>query len=378
MLKKIVIAADSFKGSVSSAEFAEVCKQVISKNIPSCETVAVKLGDGGEGTLDALCSAYKARKVEVAVAGPLFEEVKACYAISADGQTALIEMAQAAGLTLIDAADRNPMKTTTFGVGQMIADAVARGCSKIIVGLGGSATNDAGLGMLSALGYRFLDRDCNVLCGIGANLGLVDAIDTSDVMPQLKNVEFLVACDVDNPFCGPEGAAHVFAAQKGASPEQIEFLDRGMENLAHIIYKSISASIASLPGAGAAGGLGGAFAAFLNARLCSGINLVLEACNFSETIKGADLIITGEGRIDSQTARGKVLSGVVSAANKAGVPVIALAGSVDVCDDVQSLGLTAVFSIQQRPISLVEALNHEVTCENIAFTLIQILRLCNC
>ena len=377
-MKKIVIAADSFKGSISSSEFADVCAGVVADMLPACEVVKVPLGDGGEGTVDALTEALGGAIVQCEVSGPLGGPVVARYGISGDGLTAVMEMSQASGLPLVALADRNPMKTSTFGTGEMIADALSRGCRKIVMGIGGSATNDGGLGMLRALGYRFFDREGRELDGrlAGADLIRISDIDSSEVNPALAGAEILVACDVDNPFCGEHGAAYVFASQKGADREMIKALDDGMRHYAAVVRRATGLDVRSMPGAGAAGGLGGALAAFLGGKLMPGIEMVLETVGFDSLIEGADLIVTGEGRIDSQTVHGKTPYGVLQAAKRRQIPVIALGGSVVHSPVLDDAGFAAVFSIQQSPLPLEEALKTEVTCRNLASTFRQVLQLC--
>lgn len=376
MLKKIVIAADSFKGSITSAEFADVCEGVAAEMLPACRVVKVPLGDGGEGTIEALTSALHGHKLECEVCGPLMERVVARYGISADGQTAIMEMSQASGLTLIPPERRNPLATTTYGTGQMIADALAHGCRRIVIGVGGSATNDGGIGMLSALGFRFYDSLGRHMSGglTGADLDRVASFDFP-AEHKLDGVEFLVACDVDNPFCGPSGAAPVFAAQKGADAATIERLDSAMAKFAELVRQRMGSDIATMAGAGAAGGLGGAFAAFLGGKLKPGIEMVLDAVGFDRLIEGADLIVTGEGRIDSQTVRGKTPFGVLQAARRKSIPVIALGGSVVDSPELDAAGFAAVMSIQQSPVTLEEAMRPETSRRNLAATFRQLLSL---
>lgn len=378
LMKKIVIAADSFKGSIRSSEFADVCAEVARDVMPQCEVVKVPLGDGGEGTVDALTDALKGVIVECEVSDPLGRPVVACYGISGDGKTAIMEMSQASGLPLVSHEDRNPLKTTTFGTGEMVADALSRGCRKIVMGIGGSATNDGGIGMLAALGFRFLDCAGRELTGSlsGADMIKIADVDMSNVNPALATTEFVVACDVDNPFCGELGAAFVFAAQKGADDDMIRALDAGMSNYAGVILQKTGTDVMSMPGAGAAGGLGGAMAAFLGGKLMPGIEMVLETVGFDSLIDGADLIITGEGRIDSQTVHGKTPYGVLQAAKRRGIPVIALGGSVIHSPELDNAGFAAIFSIQQKPLDLEEALRSDVTRRNIASTFRQVLQLC--
>lgn len=376
-MKKVVIAADSFKGSISSAQFADVCCRVIKSVMPGCETVGLALGDGGEGTVDALAAALSAQMVQVTVSDPLLRPVTARYALSPDGAVAVMEMAQASGLPLLKAGERNPMAASSYGTGQMMAAALDSGCSEIMLGIGGSATNDGGLGMLCALGAVLRDGDGRVMdtCGCGADMAKVADIDLSGLHPRLADVRLTVACDVDNPFCGADGAAYVFAPQKGADRAMVEALDCGMDNLAGVYRRLTGIDVRHTAGAGAAGGLGGALSAVLGARLVPGIEMVLQAIGFDKLIAGADLVITGEGRIDSQTLMGKTPAGVLAAARAAAVPVVAVGGSVDHSPQLDEAGFAGIFSIQPAPVSLQEALDPATAARNLAATVTQIIRL---
>ena len=376
-MNKIVIAADSFKGSISSQEFADVCERSILSVFPDCEVEKIALGDGGEGTVDALISALGAKRVSATVEDPLMRPHTAVYGVTPDGTTAIMEMAQASGLPLLDEAERNPMKTTTFGTGRMIADALGRGCRRIIIGIGGSATNDGGAGMLGALGAKFYDRDGHLMppAITGGDLMNISRIDLSELDPRVKAAEIEVACDVDNPFCGQRGATRVFSRQKGADDRMTEELERGMAHYAGLLSSATGLDVADLPGAGAAGGLGGALAAAMRARLLPGIELVLKAVDFEKRAAGADLVITGEGRIDSQTLMGKTPSGVLHTARRQGVPVVALGGSVEYSEALDKAGFAGIFSIQSAPVSLAEALDKSNTRRNLGNTVRQIISL---
>lgn len=379
-MKKIVIAADSFKGSISSQCFADVCAKAIADSLPEkCEVTKIPLGDGGEGTVDALIAAWGGKSVEVTVCDPLMRPVVARYGVSADGKTAIMEMAQASGLPLLTADERNPLLTSTFGTGQMIVDALARGCRSILIGIGGSATNDGGLGMMTALGAEFYDAAGCLITGngCGEDLAKVARIDLSRLNPLLKDAAITVACDVDNPMCGPRGATHVFSHQKGADDDMAGRLEAGMVNYAAVIKTVTGKNVADYPGAGAAGGLGGAFYALLGARLMPGIDMVLEAVDFDNRIAGADLIITGEGRIDSQTVMGKTPYGVLVAARRQSIPVVALGGSVEYSPELNAAGFAAIFSIQPGPISLADALNPENAARNLSDIVPQVISLFN-
>ena len=337
-IQKAVIASNSFKGSLTSAEVASAISAGIKEVFPECRVLAIEAADGGEGTMTALMKILGGKTVEAEVHDPLMRPVKAVYGISDDGTTAIMEMSAASGLCLLGTDERNPMKTTTFGTGEMIADASRRGCRRFLVGIGGSATNDAGTGMLAALGARFLSADGRILPGTGA-------------------------CDVDSPFCGPDGAAYTFAPQKGADARMAEALDLGMEAFSRTVTRMCGYDMRHVKGAGAAGGLGGAFAAFLNARLVSGSELVLETAGFDAMARDADIVFTGEGRIDSQTS--------MKHASRLGIPVIAVAGSVSPGTDP---GFTAVFPVLCSPCSAAEAMDPETASRNIRRTVKQIMK----
>jgi len=373
-LKKIVVAPDSFKGCLSALEVAGCFVRGISKVCPSVEVVSIPLADGGEGTVDALAGFFGGGKIRCRVSDPLMRPVTAGYAMSADGGSAVMEMAQASGLPLLGEDERDPMLTSTYGVGEMIMDALRRGCRHIFMGLGGSATTDGGMGMLAALGFRFKDAYGNLLVGRGMDLCRVTEIAADGVSPLLEGVTFTVACDVDNPFFGNNGAAFVFAPQKGAGRESVEILDRGLRNFAGVIKSSLGVDISNIPGSGAAGGLGGAFVAFLEASLRRGVDMVLDAVSFDEQIDNASLILTGEGSIDRQSLMGKVLSGVLSRGKRRCIPVIAFGGSVSDPDILQESGLTAV-SVMQGPLSLKEAMDPAVAIRNIETAVSQTIRI---
>ncbi len=364
-MKKIVVAVDSFKGSLGSLEVADAVEAGIKAVHPRCEVVKVPVADGGEGTVQALVRATGGRTRTLTVNGPLMRPVEAAYGILGDGRTAVIEMAAASGLPLVPPGERNPMETTTFGTGELIADALRRGCRRFILGIGGSATNDAGAGMLQALGFRFLDAAGAELGRGGKILEAVARIDAAGANPLLREAEFRVACDVDNPFSGPRGAAHVYGPQKGAGPQMVAALDRGLARFAAVTKAHTGHDLDRTPGAGAAGGLGGGLLAFLGARLQPGIALVLETLRFEDLLAGADLVITGEGRMDAQTAMGKAPQGVAAAAARRGVPVIALAGGVEDAAAINRIGIAGVFSIMPRPMSLQEAMAPETAAQNI-------------
>ena len=330
-MHKVVVASDSFKGCLSSWQVADAVEKGIHDAMPGCDVVKLAVADGGEGSMDALMTTLGGKPVRLMVSGPLGRPVEAEYAWI-DGSTAVIEMARASGLTLLASEERNPLLTSTYGTGQLIADALGKGCRRFLICIGGSATNDAGTGMLEALGYRFMDAEGNVLKACGGILNHIASIDFSNVHPYLKDAEFIVACDVDSPFCGPEGAVHVYGPQKGASPEMVEHLDKGMRHFARIIFQVTGVDVTDMPGAGAAGGLGGALKAFLKAEISRGADMVLDAVHFDDAIKDADLVITGEGRIDSQTLAGKLPYVVAKRAAAQNIPVVALCGCAQVSE----------------------------------------------
>ena len=365
-MKRIVVASDSFKGSLSSMQVANAVEQGVHEVSPSCKVIKVNVADGGEGTVEALLDTLGGQMQTVIVSDPLGRPISASYGILADGVTAVMEMSAASGLPLLSVEERNPMKTSTYGTGEMINDALSKGCRKFLVGIGGSATNDGGMGMLTALGFRFLDADDRALDGIGENMSKVQKIDVQAVPNAVAESVFIVACDVDSPFYGPEGAAYVFSPQKGADASMVEELDRGMQHLADIIRSSMDKDISDVPGAGAAGGLGGGFLAFLNARLERGIEMVLDAIDFDDIITGADLVITGEGRVDFQTLTGKTPYGVMRRARKQNIRVAAIGGSValSVNDDVSGFDMILQATPEGMPLS--QAMQPEVAMENVS------------
>lgn len=372
-MKKIVVASDSFKGSLTSLEVAAGAEQGIHEVFPECEVVKVNVADGGEGTMDALRSTLGGQWVTVAAADPLGRPRDVSYVVLGDGNTAVIEMSAASGLPLLEPQERNPMLTSTFGTGEMIVDALSRGCRRFLVGIGGSATNDAGMGMLEALGFRFIDKDGKVLPGRGESMSEVVDIDMSHVSPEVKESEFIIACDVDSPFCGPRGAAYVFSPQKGADPQMVAELDAGMEHLAEVIVRTTGKDIRNIPGAGAAGGLGGGFLAFLNSRLERGIEMVLDAIAFDDIIRGSDLVITGEGRVDSQTLTGKTPFGIMKRAQKQNIRTVAIGGSVKLGDDDDVSGFDSIWPVTPEGMPLEEAMKAETASANVRETVKKIM-----
>jgi len=373
---KVLVALDSFKGSISSIEGGKAVVEGILPVFPDADIVALPLADGGEGTVDALVHATNGRYIKIPVIGPLHEKVLAAYGILGDGQTAVIEVAAACGLTLVPPAKRNPLSTTTYGVGELILDAIEKGCRKFIIGLGGSATNDGGLGMLQALGYRFLDKRNQSVGVDGKSLKHIERIVINHVHPKLRDCEFDIACDVHNPLYGPNGAAYIFGPQKGANQEMVEELDEGLRHFGMVIEQQLGLNISDISGAGAAGGLGGAFAGFLNGQLRSGTQLILDVLQIENHLQSADFVITGEGRLDSQTAMGKAPYGIAELASKYQVPVIALAGAISTDSSaLNNLGITSYFSIMNEPMSLEQAMDCNKAYENLTFTSNQLFRL---
>jgi len=352
---KAILVPDSFKGTMSSIEICRILSDKIQEFYPGCEIVAIPVADGGEGTVDSFLAAMKGEKIEVTVKGPLFEDVPAYYGVFRDRNMAVIEMAAAAGLPLIGER-KNPLIATTYGVGQLIADAVKRGFKKIIIGLGGSCTNDGGAGMAAALGVKFLKKDGTEFIPTGGTLKQIDKIDMSGMMEGIKDVEITAMCDVDVPLHGPNGAAYIFAKQKGATDNQIAELDEQLRYLDKVIERDMNKSVASIPGAGAAGGLGAGVMAFLDGRLEKGIEIMLDAVGFENHIKDADIVITGEGKLDTQSLRGKVVIGVARRVKPYGVPVLAIVGDIgDDIDDVYNMGVTSVISINRVAIPFEQA-----------------------
>lgn len=378
-MRKVILAIDSFKGCLSSKEAETAAAQGIRHVFPTCETICLPVADGGEGMQRVLTEALNGQEIRLSAHDPLMQMRQTAYGLSGDGTTAFIEMAAISGLPLVPLRQRNPSLTTTYGTGELIKDALNRGCRRFVIGLGGSATNDAGLGMLQALGFRFRDRYGNELgkaqpmCG--QLLSEIAFIDFSTALPALREARFTAACDVCNPFFGPEGAACVFAPQKGADPEMVAALDKGLQHLAQVIQQTTGHDIATLPGAGAAGGMGGTLSALLNAELKPGIDLLLDLTDFDKLIEGADLIITGEGKSDRQTVMGKVPSGILKRASRQGIPVILVSGSIEDADILNQAGFRAAFSITPAPMSLEEAMRPSTACQNIMQTVGQICRI---
>ncbi len=340
---KIVVAFDSFKGCLSSREAAAVARRAIEDTVPSAEVVEVAIADGGEGTVDAIVGSLGGRVIETVVSDPLGRPVTARYGIA--GRLGIIEASQACGITLLKKEERNPLLTTTRGVGELILDAISNGCDRFIVGIGGSATNDGGRGM----------------------------IETEGFLEKARNCTFTIACDVDNPLIGPSGASRVFGPQKGAGPSEVEILERRLADYADLILAETGVDVRDMPGAGAAGGLGGAFASFLGAELKPGIEVVLDAIGFDSLLDGADLVFTGEGCSDAQTAHGKAPAGILAHAKKKGIPVALVSGAVKHSPELDSLGFMAIKAVSPESMPLEEAMDPDTAKKNIYDTIKSIL-----
>lgn len=354
---KIVIAMDSFKGCMTALDASNAFEAGLRKAIENAQVIKLPMADGGEGTVQSLVDATNGKIIKEWVTGPLGEPVEAFYGLLGDGKTAVIEMAAASGLPLVPSEKRNPLITTTFGTGELIKKALEAGCREFLIGIGGSATNDGGAGMAQALGVRLLDTEGQELPFGGGALRSLAKIDITNIDCRLLESKITVACDVDNPLCGEGGAAHVYGPQKGASPEMVLQLDEALLHFAKIVSQDLDKEILDVKGSGAAGGLGGGMIAFLNAKLMRGIEMVIEKANLEEAVKGADLVITGEGQIDQQTIYGKTPIGVAKVAKKYNIPVVAVAGSIGKnADIVHSHGIDCVFSLIDRPITLEAAM----------------------
>lgn len=373
---KVVIAIDSFKGSLSSLQAGNAVKDAILRLDGNAEVVVKPLADGGEGTVDALAESADAEMVELTVSGPLNKPVVAKYCILRSSNTAVIEMAAASGITLVTAEERNPLETTTYGVGELIKDAIFRGCRRFIVGIGGSATNDGGVGMLAALGYEFLDKNGAPIALGAKGLKDLDKINADHVIPELKDCCFHIACDVTNPLCGEFGCSTVYGPQKGATEEMIKDMDGWLEHYAELAKTGFPKADKDFPGVGAAGGLGFAFLAFTNAQLKSGIQIVLDEIGIENDIKTADIVVTGEGRLDSQTVMGKAPIGVAKLAKKYGKKVIAFSGCVtEGAEACNEHGIDAFFPILRGVTTLEEALDVNNAYKNLTATAYQVFRL---
>lgn len=370
-MKKIVCIPDSFKGTLSSLSVCEVMKTVIEHRLPSCEVVTIPIADGGEGSVDAFLSAIGGEKIKVEVLNPYFEPMQSFYG-RCGNEVAIIEMAAAAGLPLVYNR-ANPSLTTTYGVGQLIAHAIDHGAKNIIVGLGGSCTNDGGCGAAAALGVKFFNKQEEVFTPVGATLIDIARIDTTLAMQRLNGITITTMCDIDNPMFGLQGAAYIFAPQKGADMSMVQHLDEGLRHLATMMEQWCGIDVSLLPGSAAAGGMGAGMVAFCNSTLQMGIETILNTVNFESVVKDADCIFTGEGKIDAQSLRGKVVIGVGRRAKLCHVPVIAIVGAIgEDISEVYNHGITAVFSINPVPEDF-EIAKHK-TQSNLALTVDNVVR----
>ena len=373
---KITIAIDSFKGSLTSLEAGNAIEEGIKHVFSDADVVVRPLADGGEGTVEALTCGMGGALETITVTGPHGRPVSCQYGIISDTKTAIMEMATAAGITLVSGEERNPLKTTTYGVGEMILDAIQKGCRRFIVGIGGSATNDGGVGMLQALGYDFLDADGNPIPHCGAGLKSLASISAEHVIPELAECSFKIACDVTNPLCGPLGASAIYGPQKGATPEIVQMMDGWLGSYAKLAKSVNPNADAEFPGTGAAGGLGFAFSTFTNAVLESGISIILEETRLEDYVKDADIVITGEGRLDAQTVMGKAPIGVANIAKKYGKKVLAFSGCVTedavLCNEH---GIDAFFPILRGVVTLEDAMNSENARRNMIAAVEQVFHL---
>ena len=373
---KVVIAIDSLKGSLSSMEAGMAIKDGILAAKPDAEVIVKPLADGGEGTTDALIEGMNGERIDLTVTGPMHTPVDAYYGYLKDTNTAVMEMASAAGITLVPDSEKNPLLATSYGVGEMINDAIQRGCRNFIIGIGGSVTNDGGIGMLKALGVRFLDENDEDAGEGGQSLAKVARIDVSGMNPLLKECHIQVACDVNNPLCGENGSTYVYGPQKGVTEDMKKTLDEAMAHFARVTSETLENDYLNTPGAGAAGGLGYAFLAYTGAALTPGIELILDAVGLEEELSGADVVVTGEGRLDFQTAMGKAPVGVARLAKKYNAKVIAFAGSVTKeATACNKEGIDAFFPILRGVCTLAEAMDPVAARNNMTATVEQVFRL---
>lgn len=373
---KVVIAIDSLKGSLSSMEAGMAIKDGILAAKPDAEVIVKPLADGGEGTTDALIEGMNGERIDLTVTGPMHTPVDAYYGYLKDTNTAVMEMASAAGITLVPDSEKNPLLATSYGVGEMINDAIQRGCRNFIIGIGGSVTNDGGIGMLKALGVRFLDENGKDAGEGGQALAKVARIDVSGMNPLLKECHIQVACDVNNPLCGENGSTYVYGPQKGVTEDMKKTLDEAMAHFARVTSETLENDYMNTPGAGAAGGLGYAFLAYTGAALTPGIELILDAVGLEEELSGADVVVTGEGRLDFQTAMGKAPVGVARLAKKYNAKVIAFAGSVTKeATACNKEGIDAFFPILRGVCTLAEAMDPVAARNNMTATVEQVFRL---
>jgi glycerate kinase len=370
-MKKILLVPDSFKGTMSSSEICTIMEDTIKAFYPEAQVISIPVADGGEGSVDAFLTALDGVKKTISVQGPFGREMDSFFGILKNG-TAVIEMAACAGLPLVET-EKNPKLTTTYGAGELVKAALDSGCSKVIMGIGGSATNDGGCGTAAALGVNFYNKAGKTFVPTGGTLHMIEHIDKSGLDPRLKKIELVTMCDIDNPLYGENGAAYIFGPQKGADPKMVQFLDAGLRHLAEVVKKEFSLDIAKTAGAGAAGGMGYGMMVFLDSSVQMGIETVLDTVNFNELLKDADCVFSGEGKIDSQSLRGKVVTGIARRTKKANVPLIAVVGAVDSgIEAAYDAGVTAVFCINRR----MDDFSHPGLCakNNLALTMKEILR----
>ena len=372
-MKRIVTVPDSFKGTLSSKEICDIIRERVGVHFPDAELVSLPVADGGEGSVDCFLSATRGELIKCRAENPFFEQIESFYGLINEGKTAVIEMAACAGLPLVE--DRkNPLLATTYGVGTLIKDAISRGACEIILGLGGSATNDFGCGAAASLGVRFFDGEGKRFIPTGSTLASVEKIDLSGVFSKLKGVNITLMCDVKNPVFGERGAAYVYAPQKGASPKDVELLDRGLRHICEVVKRELGKDVSTLSGGGAAGAMAGGMIAFFDALVKMGIDAVLDAVDFDRILEGADVVFTGEGKIDSQSLEGKVVCGVAKRSYKKGVPVVAIVGGIDGdISPIYELGVNSVFAINRMPEDF--SVSRYKSRENLRATVDDILRI---
>ena len=373
---KVVVAIDSFKGCMSSLEAGNCIREAVEDTGYVSDIKVFPLADGGEGTVEALMSCMHGKEIEVEVTGPLGEKVSSYYGVLEEEKLAVMEMANVAGITMVADCSKNPMNTTTYGVGEMILDAANRGCREFIIGIGGSATNDGGLGMLTALGVEFYNKEGKKAGIFGRDVMRVDRVDTSHLAEVLKECHFTIMCDVTNPLCGEMGSSAIYGPQKGATAKTIAQMDEGLKQYAEVIRRDTGKDFADAEGAGAAGGLGFAFLTFLNTTMSAGISYILEKLGLDEEMKDADIVITGEGKLDAQTAMGKAPAGVAAMAKKHGALVLGFTGATSEDAEARNkAGMDAYFSICRGPMSMEEAMDKETARQNIHMTVKQVFNL---
>lgn len=370
MMKKCIIIPDSFKGTMSSIEICEIIRSKVMEHYPDCEAITIPIADGGEGTVDCFLHALHAKKIPVTTTGPYHEPLQGYYA--RHDNTAIIEMAQASGLPLVEGKE-NPAITTTYGTGLTIKKAIEDGCTELIIGLGGSCTNDAGVGAACAIGTRFYDKDDNEFLPTGSTLSKIKRIDTTDAKKLLEGCNITAMCDIDNPMYGTSGAAYIFAPQKGANKDMVIELENNLQALSQTITESLGLNVSTLPGSGAAGGMGAGIVAFFSGSLKSGIHTILDLIHFDEMLEDTDLVFTGEGKIDGQSLRGKVVIGIAERAQKRKVPVIAVVGAIgEDAEQAYPMGVSSIFSINRAAIDFEKS--RYQSKENLSATIDSLMR----